>query len=258
MSSFAAPKVFKTTSSFIASDENLIKWRMVICDTSGRICFKYWGRNILEETWNQHLGFWCRVFCFVLFLFFSSSAHQQQHYWPYEKVIPCFRFGKISTTWLHTLNNGSNRRALKYHYSDVITSAIASQITGVSIACSTVYSGSGQRNNQISASLAFVWGIHRWPVDSTHKGPVTRKMFPFDDVIMFHFVSTKKISNWTLHPLASCPECGIQSEITSLLVMKQNLHIRLYKRPSLYSVYSENYYTIVSRHDTSAVYGTPS
>ena len=31
---------------------------------------------------------------------------------------------------------------------------------------------------------AFVRGIHRWPVNSPHKGPVTRKMFPFDDVIM--------------------------------------------------------------------------
>ena len=35
-----------------------------------------------------------------------------------------------------------------------------------------------------SASLAFVRGIHRWPMNSPHKGPVTRKMLPFDDVIM--------------------------------------------------------------------------
>ena len=35
-----------------------------------------------------------------------------------------------------------------------------------------------------STSLAFVRGIHWWPVDSPHKGPVTRKMFPFDDFIM--------------------------------------------------------------------------
>ena len=41
------------------------------------------------------------------------------------------------------------------------------------------------QNHQSSTSLAFVWGIHRWPVNSPHKGPVTRKMFPFDDVIMF-------------------------------------------------------------------------
>ena len=40
--------------------------------------------------------------------------------------------------------------------------------------------------HQSSASLAFVLGIHRWPVNSPHKGPVTRKMFPFDDVIMPH------------------------------------------------------------------------
>ena len=34
------------------------------------------------------------------------------------------------------------------------------------------------------ASLAFVWGIHQWPVNSPHRWPVTRKMFPFDDVII--------------------------------------------------------------------------
>ena len=63
-------------------------------------------------------------------------------------------------------------------------SAIASQITGVSIACSTIYSSATQRKHQSSASLAFVGGIHRRPEDSPHKGPVTRKLFPFDEVIM--------------------------------------------------------------------------
>ena len=33
-------------------------------------------------------------------------------------------------------------------------------------------------------SLAFVRGIRRWPVNSPHKGPVTRKMFSFGDAIM--------------------------------------------------------------------------
>ena len=45
--------------------------------------------------------------------------------------------------------------------------------------------GADQRMHQRSASLAFVKGIHRWPVNSPHKRPVTRKMFPFDDVIMW-------------------------------------------------------------------------
>ena len=69
-------------------------------------------------------------------------------------------------------------------YSDVITGTMASQITSRTIVYSTVYSGAGQRKHQSSASLAFVRGIHRWPVNSPYKGPVTRKMFPFDDVIM--------------------------------------------------------------------------
>ena len=46
------------------------------------------------------------------------------------------------------------------------------------------YSGADQRKPQSSASLAFVWGIHRWPVNSPHKWPVTRKMFQFVDVII--------------------------------------------------------------------------
>ena len=70
------------------------------------------------------------------------------------------------------------------HYSDVIIGSIASQITSLMIVCSTVHSGADQRKHQSSASLAFVRGIHRWPVVSPHKGPVTRKMLPFDDVIM--------------------------------------------------------------------------
>ena len=62
--------------------------------------------------------------------------------------------------------------------------AIASQITSLTIVYSTVYSDADQRKHHSSASLAFVWGIHRGPVNSPHKWPVTRKMFPFDDVIM--------------------------------------------------------------------------
>ena len=70
------------------------------------------------------------------------------------------------------------------HYSDIMMSATASQITGVSIVCSAVRWGADQRKHQRSASLAFVRTIHQWPVDSPHKSPVTRKMFPFYDVIM--------------------------------------------------------------------------
>ena len=70
------------------------------------------------------------------------------------------------------------------HYCDIIMGMMASQITSFTIVYSTVYSGIDQRKHQSSASLAFVRGIHQWPVNSLHKGPVTWKMFPFDDVIM--------------------------------------------------------------------------
>ena len=70
------------------------------------------------------------------------------------------------------------------HYGDVRMGAIASQITSLTIVYSIVYSDADQRKHQSSASLAFVRGIHRGPVNSPHKWPVTRKMFPFDDVIM--------------------------------------------------------------------------
>ena len=70
------------------------------------------------------------------------------------------------------------------HYNDVIMSTMASQITSLTIVYSTVYSDGDQRKHQSSASLAFVRGIHQWPVNSPHKWPVTRKMSPFDDVIM--------------------------------------------------------------------------
>ena len=61
---------------------------------------------------------------------------------------------------------------------------LASQITSLTVVYSIVYSGVNQRKHQSSASLAFVREIHRGPVNFPHKWPVTRKMFPFDDVIM--------------------------------------------------------------------------
>ena len=71
------------------------------------------------------------------------------------------------------------------HYDDVIIWAMASQITSLTIVYSTVDSDADERKHQSSASLAFVRGIHRWPMNSPHKWPVSRKMSPFDDVIMW-------------------------------------------------------------------------
>ena len=75
-------------------------------------------------------------------------------------------------------------KQLHYHYSDVIMSEMASQITSVLIVYLTVCSVPDQRKHQSSASLAFVRGIYPWPVNSLHKGSVRRKIIPFDDVVM--------------------------------------------------------------------------
>ena len=93
-----------------------------------------------------------------------------------------------------------NRRI---HYDDVRMGAIASQITSLTILYSIVYSDVDQRKHQSSASLAFVQGIHRGPVNSPHKWPVTRKMFPFDDVIM-------EIQSQHMYGIPTCdfpPQC---------------------------------------------------
>ena len=83
----------------------------------------------------------------------------------------------ISLQWRHNDRDGvSNNRRLDCFYSTI---------------CSDV----GQRKHQISASLAFVWGIHRWPVNSPHKWLVTRKMLPFDDVTCIDDSAYKKVKS---------------------------------------------------------------
>ena len=73
------------------------------------------------------------------------------------------------------------KKKFHLHYSHAMISAMAaSQNNSVSIVCSSA----DQRKHQSSMPLALVRGIHRWPDDSPDEGPITRKMVPFDDVIM--------------------------------------------------------------------------
>ena len=64
-----------------------------------------------------------------------------------------------------------------FHYDDVIMTAVASQITSLMIVYSIVYSGAYQRKHQSSASLAFVWGIHRDRWIPRTKGQLRGKCF---------------------------------------------------------------------------------
>ena len=88
---------------------------------------------------------------------------------------------------LNTIYNSFCLTSLGSHYNDVIMNTMASHITSLTILYSIVYLSADLRKHQSSTLLVFVWEIHRRPVNSPHKGPVTRKIFPFDDVIMVRF-----------------------------------------------------------------------
>ena len=91
------------------------------------------------------------------------------------------------------------------HYCDAIMGTVASQITSLTIVYTTVYSDADQSKHQSSASPAFVWGIHRRPVNSPHKWPVTRKMFPFDDIIMYWWFNASAPTVQSMNPfISSC------------------------------------------------------
>ena len=124
----------------------------------------------------------------VCILYPRCSATRAVFTQPYGEVI----------LLISSLNTRSND-----HYRDVIMGANASQITSLTVVYSTVYSGADQRKHKSSASMAFVRGNHRRPVNSPHKWPVMRKMFPFDDVIMI--LINKITANISIEPILAWP-----------------------------------------------------
>ena len=117
-------------------------------------------RNPLDVNWHTH----CIIDVLILFPLLEQRSRNQRDIW-------C----QYSTAFCQWIWN---------YYSAVIMGTMAPQITSLAIVYSTVYKSADQRKHQSSASLAFVRRIHRWPVNSPHKGPVTLKMFSFDDVII--------------------------------------------------------------------------
>ena len=127
----------------------------------------YWAKTTARQDENRNdLEF--RVSCIWGFTEFMNH---------YEET--AFHFHRSSSEWTRRMDTLDIN-----HYNDAIMDPRASQITSLTIIYSTAYSGADQRNHQSSASLTFVRGIHRWPVNSPHKWPVTRKMFSCDDFFM--------------------------------------------------------------------------
>ena len=126
-------------------------------------------------------------------VYIISSCGIMWYIYPYSLGLFHWRWGDNLTfaqcQWSDIKGYGQNEPEPKHsnelaHYNDAIMSAIVSQITSITIIYSTVYSGADRRKHQSSALLAFVRGINRWPGNPPHKGPVTRKWFQCDDVIM--------------------------------------------------------------------------
>ena len=139
------------------------------------------GFFVVQELW------WYATFCRALlwsakslFIFGRATSVERfpKHLWSNPGMV----------IWSHDWANSS-------HYGDVIMGAIAYQITSLTTVYPTIYSDSDQRKHQSTASLAFVRGIHRGPVNFPHKWPVTRKIFSFDDVIMWNVIKRKQ---WTI------------------------------------------------------------
>ena len=99
------------------------------------------------------------------------------------------------------------------HYSDFVMGTMVFQMTSLTIVYSTIYSGEDQRKRQSSASLAFVRGIHRWLVNSPHKGAVTRKMFPFDDIIMLEIHHCQHIVSQISSGILNISTCRAYCEL---------------------------------------------
>ena len=79
------------------------------------------------------------------------------------------------------------------HYNDIMISAMASQITSLTIVHSIVYSF-------IHACIKENIKSSAWPVNSPHERPGTRKFFPFDDVIMVISVPLGQSYDWWRNP----------------------------------------------------------
>ena len=123
----------------------------------------------------------------ILSSIICDTGHDKAWYGPYGTAMVTITITILTVTPIAVIISTImiiNMMVYESHYNDVIMSAMTSQIVSLTIVYSTVYSGADQRKHQSSASLTFVRGIHRGPVNSPHKWSVTRKMFPFDDVIV--------------------------------------------------------------------------
>ena len=108
----------------------------------------------------------------------------------------CFQ-QNIVMAWIYSF---THRGIHRWHYNGVIMGAMASKITTRDSLLNRIFRRRSKKawKHRVTGLCG---GIHRWPVNSTHTWPVTRKMLPFDDVIM---ISVDDIIQWTLSREVIC------------------------------------------------------
>ena len=155
---------------------------------------------------SMFTGFCCALFC-CGYQYFPSML-----IWWFSHILRSsfdYIWKFVNTDFLSAsevaLNDTHEKTAL--HYSDIMMGAIASQITSPTIFYSTDYSDAEQRKRQTPRHWPlcgeFLPGTGEFP----HKWPVTRKMFPFDDVIM--------IKHNNAQTCAKLLECSIKFQVPS-------------------------------------------
>ena len=129
-------------------------------------------------------------------------------------------------------NKNKELITLQWHYNG----HVGVSITSLTIAYSTVYPDADQRKYESTASHAFVRGIHRWPVNSSNKWPVTRRRFPFDDVIMVRSIRIIRSFLRKLHFYNAYTALASLIHCINLQVNYDNLANELLWRYVIYSV----------------------
>ena len=148
----------------------------------------------------------------------------------------CYTENRIDANFVITSGTGG------CHYYGVIMGAMASQTNSLTVVYSTVHSGANRRKHQSFASLAFVRGIHRWPVNSPHKWPVTRRMFPFDDVIMLRQPPVMaSLAPWQLSVFISMSHARLTARVWPDDDISEYVHISVWGDHLVYAICSTSH-----------------
>ena len=135
--------------------------------------FTLWQTVELPVIWEAITFMWRHYYAMDILSLWHTDALLSR---PYDIPLCPYEIILIPYLWLNQIRIIS----LQWLYMSTITS----HITGDTTVCSNTSAAWQQRNSQSSTYSLFLRVIHRWQVNSLHKGRVMRKVFPCHDVII--------------------------------------------------------------------------